>query len=385
MKRIVAFLLILSILSTFAFAAEPTASAPQIKAPSAILIERTTGTILFEKNSHEVLHPASVTKIMTMLLTMEAIESGVLTYDTVLTVSDHAASMGGSQVFLEPGEQMTLHEALKCIAVSSANDACVMVGEHIGGSEEGFVAKMNERAASLGMVDTHFVNCTGLDAEGHVTSAYDIALMSRALLSYNDIRQYTTIWTDTIRNGAFGLSNTNKLVRFYNGATGLKTGFTSSAGYCVSASAVRDEMELIAVIMKSDSSANRNADASALLNFGFAEYAMYVPELPDHILTPVKVSLGVEDTVAPNFRDVPSVLVKKSEIPRMRVSVERLESVTAPVDYGQTLGTFQIQLDQTEIASFPLLASNDVARKSATDIYKDYLTHLFMRDTYKQS
>lgn len=380
MKRILALFLMIIFLITPALAAgaSATADVPQIKAPSAILVERSTGTILYEKNAHEILHPASVTKIMTMLLTMEAVESGFLTYDTVLTVSEHAAQMGGSQVFLEPGEQMTLHEALKCIAVSSANDACVMVGEHIAGSEESFVSKMNERAKSLGMHDTHFVNCTGLDAEGHVTSAYDIALMSRALLAFDDIRNYTTIWTDTIRNGAFGLSNTNKLVRFYNGSTGLKTGFTSDAGYCISASAMRDNMELIAVIMKSDTSANRNADASVLLNYGFSQYAMYIPELS--ALSPVKVMLGKETAVLPQLSKQPAVLVKKNDINRISVSVECVSSVSAPVEIGQTLGRCFIRLDDRILSEIPILASSSVEKKSVKDLYGDYLSRFLMRN-----
>jgi len=381
MKKLIAFVLLCSILqaSVCAVDAQDYSGAPVIKAPSAILIERTTGTILYEKNPHEVLKPASVTKIMTMLLAMEAIEHGFMDYDTVLTVSEHAADMGGSQVYLEPGEQMTVHETLKCIAVSSANDACVMMGEHIAGSEEGFVAKMNARAAELGMKDTHFVNCTGLDAEGHVTTAYDISLMSRALLAHDEIRNYTTIWMDTIRDGSFGLSNTNKLVRFYEGATGLKTGFTSSAGYCVSASAMRDNMELIAVIMKSDTSANRNADASALLNYGFSQYALYIPQVNEALLTPVPVLHGKETSVKPMFQKIPAVLVKKNEISSIEMTAERIESVSAPVDLGQTLGKCTIRCGAQELAVFPLLASSDVARKTVVDFCGDYFSRLLMR------
>ncbi len=381
MRKITAFIMAVALftVSTAAVEVTNTDGAPQLKAPSAILIERATGTVLYEKNSHTQLNPASVTKVMTMLLAMEAIERGQLNYDTVLTVSEHAASMGGSQVFLEPGEQMTLHEALKCIAVSSANDACVMVGEHIAGSEDGFVAKMNARAAELGMKDTNFVNCTGLDAQGHVTSAYDISLMSRELLGHDKIREYTTIWMDTIRDGTFGLSNTNKLVRFYNGATGLKTGFTSNAGYCVSASAMRDGMELIAVIMKSDTSANRNSDASALLNYGFSKYALYTPEISQVALSPIAVTLGKEAEVTPIVGKIPAVLVDKSVLPNVQMSVERLENLTAPVDAGQTVGNCIVTLDGKTLAEFPLLASNDVHKKSVGDIYLDFISMILMR------
>ncbi len=385
MRKILAFIMTVALLMSWALAVEPTNTdgAPSLKAPSAILVERASGTVLYEKNSHTQLNPASVTKVMTMLLTMEAIENGQLSFDTLLTVSEHAASMGGSQVFLEPGEQMSLHEAIKCIAVSSANDACVMVGEHIAGSEDAFVAKMNARAKELGMNDTNFVNCTGLDAQGHVTSAYDISLMSRELLSHEKIREYTTIWMDTIRDGTFGLSNTNKLVRFYNGATGLKTGFTSNAGYCVSASAMRDGMELIAVIMKSDTSANRNSDASALLNYGFAKYALYTPEISQGALLPITVTLGKEKTVTPIVGKVPAVLVEKSVLSKVEMSVERVEELTAPVDEGQTVGKCVVSLEGKTLTEFPLLASSGIEKKTVGDIYLDFISLIFMRNNVK--
>ena len=242
---------------------------------AALLMEKTTGRILFAQNEHEKLEPASVTKIMTLLLTMDAIDSGALAYDDVVTVSANAAGMGGSQVFLAEGEQITVEELLKCVCVSSGNDAAVALAEKVAGVTELFVEQMNNRARGLGMDDTHFVNPTGLTAEGHVTSAHDIALMSRELLTkHPDIRSFTTIWTDSIRGGTFDLANTNKLIRRYDGATGLKTGYTASAGYCISATAERDGMELIAVIMKAPTSTQRFEDATNLLNYGFSTYTL---------------------------------------------------------------------------------------------------------------
>ena len=242
---------------------------------AALLMEKSTGEILFAQNEHEKLEPASVTKIMTLLLTMEAIDSGKISLQDMVTVSANAASMGGSQVFLAEGEQISVEELLKSVCVSSGNDAAVALAEYVSGVTELFVEQMNNKARELGMNDTHFVNCTGLTAGGHVTSAYDIALMSRELILHHPaIRTYTTIWMDTIRNGTFGLSNTNKLVRYYEGCTGLKTGYTASAGYCMSATAEKDGMELIAVIMKGETSDKRNTDAKALLNYGFSTYAV---------------------------------------------------------------------------------------------------------------
>ena len=242
---------------------------------AAVLMEKTTGQMLFAQNEHEKLEPASVTKIMTLLLTMDAIDSGALAYDDVVTVSANAAGMGGSQVWLAEGEQITVEELLKCVCVSSGNDAAVALAEKVAGVTELFVEQMNNRARGLGMDDTHFANPTGLTAAGHVTSAYDIALMSRELLTkHPDIRNFTTIWTDSIRNGTFDLANTNKLIRWYDGATGLKTGYTASAGYCISATAEREGMELIAVVMKGETSDKRNTDAKALLNYGFSAYTL---------------------------------------------------------------------------------------------------------------
>lgn len=263
MKKILALMGAVLLLSVSARAVE-------VSAPSALLMEKETGTVLFAKNEHEKLEPASVTKIMTLLLTMEAIDGGTLRYEDTVTASPHACSMGGSQIWLKEGERLTVDEMLKAVCVVSANDCAVALAEHLAGSEEAFVERMNRRAAELGMNDTTFKNACGLPVEGHVTSAYDIALMSRELMLHHpDIRTYTTVWMDTLRDGASSLVNTNKLVRFYDGTTGLKTGSTSAAGYCISATAERDGMELIAVIMKDATSAQRFEDAKTLLSYGF--------------------------------------------------------------------------------------------------------------------
>ena len=271
MKRIISvFLLLLLLLSlpVFCFAKDEVT----IKSPSAILIEKTTGNVLYEKDADNRMRPASVTKIMTLLLIMEAIEKGQYGYGDTVSVSANATSMGGSQVYLKEGEKFSVEEMIKCIAVASANDCCVAMAEHTAGSEEAFVDRMNERAKELEMVNTEFKNCTGLDADGHLTTARDISKMSRELLSHEDIKKFTCIWTDSIREGSFGLSNTNKLIRFYDGATGLKTGYTSLSGYCMSASALKNGMELIAVVMAGKTSAERNEDAKTLLNYGFGAY-----------------------------------------------------------------------------------------------------------------
>ncbi|MBS7316510.1 MAG: D-alanyl-D-alanine carboxypeptidase [Clostridiaceae bacterium] len=352
---------------------------PEVAAPSAILVERTSGTVLYEKNSHEKLAPASVTKIMTMLLTVEALERGQIRLEDEVVTSDHAASMGGSQIYLEPGERMSLHDMLKSIAVSSANDACVAVAEHIAGNEATFVAMMNDRAAALGMQDTHFVNCCGLDSEEHYTTAYDISLMSRELLKHEMIRAYTTIWMDTVRGGEFGLSNTNKLVRFYDGTTGVKTGYTSKAGYCVSASAEREGMELIAVIMKADTSPHRNADASGLLNFGFANYAVVGLGEGENGAEEIPVILGRQDCVKVELAENAQVLIEKAQAPKVEKQLVLAESLEAPVEKGQKVGTLVFSLEGEQLAEVPVVAADAVERLGTMDIYGDILKSLLLK------
>ena len=328
---------------------------------AALLMEKTTGQILYAQNEHDALPPASVTKIMTVLLTMEAIDSGRIALDDMVTVSAYAAGMGGSQVFLAEGEQMSVDDLLKAVCVSSGNDAAVALAEHVAGVTELFVEQMNNRARELGMKDTHFVNCTGLTAEGHVTSAYDIALMSRELLLHHpEVRSYTTIWMDTLRNGTFGLSNTNKLIRFYDGATGLKTGFTQEAGYCISATAERDGMELIAVIMKGNTSDSRNADAKTLLNYGFSTYAL-VDVQPEEPLPALPVTLGAADTVALTLpEEGRTVLLEKSRSGGLTQTVELPEAVPAPLQAGDTVGTLTVSREGETLLTVPIVAAETV-------------------------
>ena len=286
---------------------EPTDTTPTYPCKSAILMEASTGKVLFEQNADEALPPASVTKVMTLLLVMEAIADGRIAYGDMVTASAHACSMGGSQIYLKEGEQMSVEDMLKSVVIASANDAAVALAEHIWGTEEAFVEQMNRRALELGMNNTHFENTNGLDdtTTAHLTSARDIALMSRALLAHPKITEYSSIWLDTIRDGAFGLTNTNRLVRFYPGATGLKTGSTAKAGFCVSATATRDGMNLICVIMGAESRDIRNASATSLLDFGFANYTLY--RAPTITLQPIRVLGGVRATCtvqAENFCDV---------------------------------------------------------------------------------
>ena len=341
---------------------------------AALLMEKTTGQILFAQNEHEKLEPASVTKIMTLLLTMDAIDSGALAYDDVVTVSANAAGMGGSQVFLAEGEQITVEELLKCVCVSSGNDAAVALAEKVAGVTELFGEQMNNRARGLGMDDTHFVNPTGLTAEGHVTSAHAIALMSRELLTkHPDIRSFTTIWTDSIRNGTFDLANTNKLIRRYDGATGLKTGYTASAGYCISATAEREGMELIAVVMKGETADKRNADAKALLNYGFSAYAL-VSAAPEEPLPALPVTMGETDTVALTLPpDALTAVVEKAQAASLERRIDLPESLPAPVRQGQQVGTLTLCSGDTELMTVPILAAEDAAGRSWGRMFTDLL------------
>ena len=332
---------------------------------SAMLMDVQTGTILYENNAHAPLAPASVTKVMTMLLIMEAIDSGKIRWEDMVTASETAAAKGGSQVYLKVGEQMSVQDMLKSIAVSSANDCACAMAEHLAGSESAFVDMMNARAGELGMKDTHFVNCTGLDddpsAKEHRTSAHDIALMSRELLvNHPDIKSFTTIWMDTIRDGSFGLSNTNKMVRYYPGCTGLKTGFTSGAGYCLSASALRDGMELIAVVMGSETSQDRFAACKGMLDQGFASYALYTPALPQD--TSVPVTLGRSPSVPAVPAQLPQLLVEKSKQGSITTEITLAPSADAPVAQGQNLGTLTIRAGEEVLAEVALVAQTEIPR-----------------------
>ena len=351
-------------------------SGPETAAASAVLMEKESGAVLYEKDARQKLEPASVTKIMTLLLVMEAVDSGRLSLDELVPVSAHAAGMGGSQVYLKEGERLSVSDLIKCVAVVSGNDCAVALAERLSGSESAFVEQMNQKAQALGMEDTHFVNCTGLPAPGHLTSAYDIALMSRQLLLHHpDIRQYTTIWTDSIRNGAFGLTNTNRLIRFYDGATGLKTGFTASAQYCMSAAAQRNGMELIAVVMKAPTTAQRFQDASCLLDYGFANYALLTPQ-PEGPLAPIDVLLGQSKTVQPQLQRECRLLVEKAQADQITTRVDLARDVQAPVDPGQTLGEFQVYVGEQLRDTVPIVAAQGVERLSVPGLFSQLLRRL---------
>lgn len=348
---------------------------------SACLMDVATGTVLYEKNAHEKLAPASVTKVMTMLLIMEAIDDGRIRWTDTVTASEAAAAKGGSQIYLKVGETMAVSDMVKSIAVSSANDCACAMAEHLAGSEQAFVEKMNRKAGELGMNDTHFVNCTGLDdgpdAAEHRTSAYDVALMSRELLKkHPGIKEYTTIWMDSVRNGSFGLSNTNKLIRFYPGATGLKTGFTSGAGYCLSATALREGMELIAVVMGAETSAARNASCKALLDYGFASYALFTPELSEG--QTVAVKLGAADAVAAELGQEGCLLMEKSRKSTVSTEVSLSPALTAPVTRGQALGMLTIRAGEEILGEVPLVAAESVDRLSFGQIYARVLRRAAM-------
>ena len=376
MKRILTGLLALLLL----LALSPAARAEELAVESraCLLMEKSTGEVLYAVNEHEQLEPASVTKIMTVLLVMEAIDSGALRYDDMVTASAYACSMGGSQIWLKENEQMSVEDMLKAVCVASANDASVALGEHLAGSAEAFVEKMNQRAKELGMEDTHFLNPTGLPASGHVTSAYDIALMSRELILHHpDIRRFTTIWMDSLRDGAFGLNNTNKLIRYYQGATGLKTGSTDGALYCLSATAERDGMELIAVILKAPTSTQRFEGAKVLLNYGFAAYALATAE-PPAPFQPIPVTLGEAASVMPRLAGDSTILGAKEKLAAMEVQVELEDELAAPVDEGQELGRMTVTSQGQTLAAIPLVASQAVPRLTYWQILQRCLKMAFM-------
>ena len=380
MKKRMLAIFVLLVLLAGAMLPAVRAAELDLPAPSYVLMERSTGEVLLEHNAHERLRPASVTKVMTLLLIMEALDDGRIGWDDMVQTSAAAAAKGGSQIYLEENEQPPLEEMLKSIVVSSANDCACAMAEHIAGSEAAFVEMMNARAEQLGMTDTHFVNCTGLDDEPeaaeHLTTAYDIALMSRELLGHEGIKKYTTIWMDTVRDGQFGLSNTNKLVRFYDGTTGLKTGYTSAAGHCLSASAERNGMELIAVVLHCASSTDRFESAKALLNYGFSNYALVTPEPGE--LPAVPVTLGTSMEITPVLADETPILIDKALAAGVETRVCVDKSVTAPVEAGQTLGTLTITSGGQTIAERDLVAPEAVGALRWGDVYLQMLRALCM-------
>lgn len=356
---------------------EGLAAEPGLDCRSAILMEAETGTVLFEMNADDALPPASVTKIMTLLLVMEAIERGTLDFDTVLETSTHASKMGGSQIFLKEGERMTVEDLLKSVVISSANDAAVVLAEAVAGSEAAFVAAMNRRAAELGMRTAHFENTNGLDdtVERHVLSARDIAIMSRELMRHERILKYSSTWMDSVRDGTFGLTNTNRLIRFYRGATGLKTGSTSKAGFCMSATAERDGVSLIAVIMAAPSRDARNSSAAALLDYGFANYGVY--RYPAGAGENVTVSGGNIDSVGTE-EDGIAIIVKKGREADVTVVRDLAESVAAPIAAGDVVGKLTFTLDGQPLGECRITAADTVARITLSELWRRMLGSFFM-------
>lgn len=346
-------------------------------ATSLLLMEASSGTVLYEKNADEALPPASVTKIMTVLLVLEAIDAGKVKLDDTVTVSTYAASMGGSQVYLKEGEVMRVEDLLKSVIIASANDAAVALAEHILGSEEAFVARMNERAQELGMAHTTFMNTNGLDDsdQGHLTSARDIAIMTRETLRHPLIFQYTTIWMDTIRDGAFGLTNTNRLIRFYKGANGLKTGSTAKAGFCISATAKRENMQLIAVVMGSSSRDNRNAAAASMLDFGFANYA--VTSFDGTTITDIPICAGTSATVCGSYESF-SALVEKGKEKEVEMQITYQPELCAPIHIGDTIGCVRYLLAEEEIGSVPIIATQEIPKIGYLHILTELLRGMLL-------
>ena len=380
MKKIVYIIPLVLILTLFpinTFAAgSPDIS---IDAPYAILMEKETGSIIYEKDAYTHRSPASVTKIMTLLLAAEAVASGKVALEDTVTASSNAASMGGSQIWLEEGESMSFGEMLKCICVVSANDCCVAVAEHLSGSEEAFVEKMNSRAKALGLNDTHFTCCSGLsDSDEHYSCARDLAIIARELLKYDFIKAYAGIWTDSIRNGEFVLNNTNKLIRSYAGATGLKTGFTSKAMHCLAASAERDNVEYIAVILGAESSAQRFESAKELLSYGFANYTL-LPAEKFAAIAPLKVSMGKSDCVNLSVGEGNSILIPKDKATDIKWEATIPESISAPVDKGQNIGYLTITSGDETIAEVPILAAEAVEVMGFIELFFELIAALTLR------
>lgn len=341
----------------------------ELTAPSAVLMDAATGQVLFEKNAHEVRACASITKVMTLLLVMEALDSGKLKLSDTITASAHAASMGGSDIWLEQGETMTADEMIRATIIASANDAAVALAEHLSGTEDAFVEEMNQKAAALKMKDTVFKNCNGLDEEGHVTSAYDVAVMSRELIRHKTILKYSSVWMDELRGGKTQLVNTNKLLKSYRGITGLKTGTTSQAGSCISATAERDGLSLVAVVLGCTGGKERFSDASKLLDYGFAGYAMITPSLPEEAVTQLSVTNGMTDKVATSSRINSAVLLKKGGEKQLKAEVILPQELEAPITKGAVVGQVQYKSGGKQIAEYPITAAEDVKEINFQDVF----------------
>ena len=381
MKRMTAWVLVIVMAATVSLSATAKGDPVSVTARSAVLMDQATGKVLFEKDGHRKLYPASVTKIMTLLLVMEALDQKKIRLTDKVQADAESVSKGGSQIWLKEGETMTVDELLRATAIGSANDACCALAVHLAGSETAFVQLMNEKAASLGMKDTVFENCTGLDDDTttHLTSAYDIALMSRALLEYKLIQKYSTVWMDSLRNGETQLVNTNKLVRFYPGTTGLKTGTTTKAGCCVSASALRDGLHLIAVVLQAQASADRFSDAKAMLDWGFATFESVTPAVDPALLHSVAVRQGVAESVSVDMETMHPLLLKKGEKEKLKLQVQLPDDVQAPVEERQRLGELSVLLDQKTVAQYPLYAKTEVRALTLTDVISRLLLSLLTR------
>lgn len=369
MKKLLSvfFSIILCALCTLpAFCEGNNALLDSLTAKSCVLMDLDSGEILLAKNENEQLPPASITKIMTLLLCFEALDNGMLSLDDTVTASTNASKKGGSQIWLKENETMSVHELLKATVIASANDACTALGEKIAGDEESFVAMMNERAQKLGLKNTHFENCSGLDdtAENHYSSALDIAIMSCELMKHERIKEYTTIWMDSLRDGATQLVNTNKLIRFYEGATGLKTGTTSKAGHCISATAERNGVRLCAVILGADTGDHRFEEAKKLLNYGLANYTVFTPEFDETLITKVNVLYGKTNEITPKVIPAQSSLLPKGSETSVTQRVDLCVDVEAPVEKGQVLGYIYYEIDGKEIARSQIISEESVERKT---------------------
>ncbi len=373
MKRVICVLIVVIMvmsMSVISFAQEETVVGT-LSAKSAILMEISTGKVLMELNADEKLSPASITKVMTILLVMEALDEGKITLEDKITASQNASSKGGSQIWLKEGEVMTVHELLKATVIASANDACTALGEYIAGDETAFVSMMNEKAKALGMTNTCFENCSGLDdtVTNHYSTARDVAIMSCALMKYEKIKEYTTIWMDSLRNGDTQLVNTNKLIRYYDGATGLKTGTTSKAGYCVSATAERDGMELVAVVLGSDNSNERFEDAKKMLSWGFANYTIYKPEIDYSLITDVSVLYGKESVAKSVVKKPKPILIEKGVQDKITQRVDMCVDVEAPVEKNQTFGKIYFEIDGKTLGECTVLSEKRIERRDTWFIF----------------
>lgn len=359
--RRIAACFLAAVVALMTFSTRVTAlSAEELPAPSAVLMEASTGKVLFEKNAHEQRPCASITKVMTLLLVMEALDEGRIHLEDMVSASEHASSMGGSDIWLEPGETMSVNDLLKATVIVSANDAAVALAEYVSGSEEAFVQRMNERAAELGMTNTVFKNCNGLDEDGHVTTAYDIALMSRALIQHEKIFDYTQVWMDELRGGKTQLVNTNKLLKSYSGITGLKTGTTGKAGSCMAATAERDGMSLVAVVLGCASTEDRFSSAASLLDAGFSGWALTAPSLSSDALAPIAVEKGMQSTVAVEADPLTGVVVPKGREGEVVCEIKMEEILTAPVEQGQAVGEVTCVLDGEVLARSQIRAASSV-------------------------